>query len=523
MYFCGMNVTIFASTSLLTVSSSIIISQNLVRTAISSITYLRNIFPEECYIDKKLTGLNIRTLIPNTPESKLLLNWLEQGVFDALEKHYLEDIVLAIYTRGPVNNTLLECYQFHMTYPDEILTGMSDDGPNMSLIHTTNGKDGQTSETHTYSREEIKDSTVRLIRTLISLAQTLKALPRDRFLTMKLQYRDDVTPIDYEPKFFRAADEDDELVFDQKPFKVAVGGVQTQFHEISMKMKSIADSFGENDETIQQRALSYNAPPQTPKISTLTPAQSDSVPKSIPKAKQSHNPPSASNQVNSNSISHHSPKMDYYQLKTRQGVKDTVSEITSKDAPLFNIFCEHVLETGDATKGSIMTHFDDLNIALTSTQVRVYLKEMAKRGLVSPIGRSAKYRVSGEIVSNDMNDEVKSDRYQHQDHHSDNSDTQEHDSSLHFHQVDPRRHDNVIYKRGSQDKRSAYSLEENNHRHGLQGETKKHNPVSQLSTTHFQLDDDDEDDEYDNNEHDIDRYRIKKQKTSVIDEPLNQY
>lgn len=44
------------------------------------------------------------------------------------------------------------------------------------------------------SKDQIRDSTVRLVRTLITLATTLKPLPKQRFLTMKLQYREEVTP-----------------------------------------------------------------------------------------------------------------------------------------------------------------------------------------------------------------------------------------------------------------------------------------------------------------------------------------
>lgn len=57
-------------------------AQNLVRAAISSVAFLRNLFPEKCFDDKKLTGLTIKTLLPNDPEALLLCKWLEHGVFD---------------------------------------------------------------------------------------------------------------------------------------------------------------------------------------------------------------------------------------------------------------------------------------------------------------------------------------------------------------------------------------------------------------------------------------------------------
>ena len=50
----------------------------------------------------------------------------------------------------------------------------------------------------------MKKSTVRMIRALVMLAQTLKSLPNDRYLSLRLLYRDDVTPAHYEPLFFRA-------------------------------------------------------------------------------------------------------------------------------------------------------------------------------------------------------------------------------------------------------------------------------------------------------------------------------
>jgi hypothetical protein len=84
--------------------------RNLLRTAISSIVYLRNIFPENCFKDRTLTGINIKALVPCTDDAKLLISWLEKGihylpevhnnhdsnsvigVFDALEKKYVSDI-----------------------------------------------------------------------------------------------------------------------------------------------------------------------------------------------------------------------------------------------------------------------------------------------------------------------------------------------------------------------------------------------------------------------------------------------
>lgn len=46
-------------------------------------------------------------------------------------------------------------------------------------------------------KEAIRDSTVRLIKTLTTATESMPPLPKNSFVTITLQYRDD-TPQDYE-------------------------------------------------------------------------------------------------------------------------------------------------------------------------------------------------------------------------------------------------------------------------------------------------------------------------------------
>jgi hypothetical protein len=90
-------------------------------------------------------------------------------------------------------------YKYFLVY-----VSYEDKGYNLEIKRKNkNGKDNQ-SET-IYSKENIKKSTVNMLRTLIVMASTLSPLPDDRYLTMKLFYYDERTPEDYEPKFFVAA------------------------------------------------------------------------------------------------------------------------------------------------------------------------------------------------------------------------------------------------------------------------------------------------------------------------------
>lgn len=108
----------------------------------------------------------------------------------------------------------------------------------------------------------VKFQIVKLICTLVQVCHTLDAVPEDRFLFMKLAYRDEVTPVDYEPPCFRAAaassscdDGNDSGVdadgnplpgeraayFPRKPFSIEAGKVQTVDHAVVICVKSTLD------------------------------------------------------------------------------------------------------------------------------------------------------------------------------------------------------------------------------------------------------------------------------------------
>jgi hypothetical protein len=96
--------------------------KNLIRTALSSIAYLRDLFPEDCFSEKRLTGVKVKTLLPESLEARLLIQWMEVGVFDALKKGYLDTMIFGIQA-SPKNEgdspILLESYSFKVKYPED--------------------------------------------------------------------------------------------------------------------------------------------------------------------------------------------------------------------------------------------------------------------------------------------------------------------------------------------------------------------------------------------------------------------
>ncbi|KAL0213311.1 hypothetical protein RCL1_006937 [Eukaryota sp. TZLM3-RCL] len=211
---------------------SLTLVRNLMRTAISSVCYLRNLFPEDCFEDRPLAGLTIKSLLSNVTEAKTIVSWLELGVFEALQKKYLREIVFGIYLDPKHESTLIESYTFRIGY----------DGDNVSLDIAQKSESSNTSRKLAVDREAVRKSTTTMLRTLITLAQTLSAVPAERYIVMKLFYYDDVTPADYEPVFFRSATFDEAFNYVSKPLKLEIGSVTTPYHSLGLKIKTAIDN-----------------------------------------------------------------------------------------------------------------------------------------------------------------------------------------------------------------------------------------------------------------------------------------
>ena len=81
---------------MITHEESLTFMRNFMITTISSVCYLRNLFPEDCFQDKSLSGIQIKSLQPANEESRTLIDWLEKGVFEALKKKYLRVIIFGV-------------------------------------------------------------------------------------------------------------------------------------------------------------------------------------------------------------------------------------------------------------------------------------------------------------------------------------------------------------------------------------------------------------------------------------------
>ncbi|XP_014864129.1 PREDICTED: HORMA domain-containing protein 1-like [Poecilia mexicana] len=189
--------------------------------AVSSITYLRGIFPECAYRSRYLEDLCIKVLRENSNNSgaNKIVKWM-MGCFDALEKQYLQIICIGVYTDPKDRNCIIESYQFNFRYTEK--------GPEMDIVRD-NAMGMQV------ALEDTKRASVLLIRKLFLLLQNLDALPSNVYLTMKLYYYDEITPADYQPPGFQEGVHD-RLWFQGVPVHFKVGQVHTTYHSLRVRV-----------------------------------------------------------------------------------------------------------------------------------------------------------------------------------------------------------------------------------------------------------------------------------------------
>ncbi|KAF8330034.1 HORMA domain-containing protein [Cantharellus anzutake] len=280
-----------------TAAQSLAAVKTLVTAGFGCMTFLRGLLPDENFEDARLSstgtsldgdpepsaqrnvsGVRIKTVKRGyTSEGDQMLDYLEKGVFDALEKQYLQSFVFAIYLDKNDPSNIVEAWTFNFRYHkiegtnvtvpvfslDKAMAGISLAGnsdPVMSASlkgrHITLG--------------EVKRSVKNLIRGLITASQGLEVLPLRRHATFKIYYNNG-TPQNYEPPFFVPADPaSSSFVFtthnpSESPDKIRLGTLDTPYHSVTLDIASIVSLIpNSEDNTAQFSGLSPgHSPPAT--------------------------------------------------------------------------------------------------------------------------------------------------------------------------------------------------------------------------------------------------------------------
>ncbi|KAH9901464.1 HORMA domain-containing protein [Cubamyces lactineus] len=219
-----------------------------------------------------------------TEEADKLLDYLENGIFDALQKQYLRSFVFAIYLDDQDPNNIIEAYTFNFSYckvPGSEGTvpvmSLGEDMMNLSLSGTNKPLDPVADATRRGkipTLGEVKRSLKALVKNLIQATTQMDALPKRRFATFKLFYYEN-TPDDYEPPHFRAGDAKRHKWFmsthdkGEVPERCSVGSVQTGYHGVEVKVTSVSGYLPSGEDNSAPflgttSANPFGAPPLTP-------------------------------------------------------------------------------------------------------------------------------------------------------------------------------------------------------------------------------------------------------------------
>ncbi|KAJ3681140.1 hypothetical protein LUZ60_015629 [Juncus effusus] len=223
----------------ITEQDSLLLTRNLLRIAIYNISYIRGLFPEKYFNDKSVPALEmkIKKLMPMDDESRRLIDWMEKGVYDALQKKYLKTLIFCICEKpeGP----MIEEYSFSFSYPNP-----NEEEVSMNITSNGNKKTKSTFKCNStdVSPDQMRSSACKMVRTLVTLMRTLDQMPEERTILMKLLYYDVVTPDDYEPPFFRGCTETEAVnIWSKNPLKMEVGNVNSKHLVLALKVKSVLD------------------------------------------------------------------------------------------------------------------------------------------------------------------------------------------------------------------------------------------------------------------------------------------
>jgi len=210
-------------------TKSLAFLKQLLSIAVSNVAYLRALMPETAFRDRYLGDMHLK-IIGSGKEGHPLARQIVrhmQACFEAIDLMYLKTLTMWFYEDRDRPDKVLEAYVFKFSY--------AEDKANVTMSRN------QTVFAKTRSGQDIKESTVNFLTTLIRIVEELEPLPSTVFLKIQLSYHESRTPPDYHPAGFHDAETN--LIFDDAATKsVAVGGVASNHHALSLRLKTAQSS-----------------------------------------------------------------------------------------------------------------------------------------------------------------------------------------------------------------------------------------------------------------------------------------
>ncbi|XP_014243974.1 HORMA domain-containing protein 1-like [Cimex lectularius] len=212
----------FFPMSLKTFYDSKIFVKYVTGVALSCITYVRNIFPENAYTEKDLEGRKIKVLAGNHECQKAyLLTRYIRSALGEVDSQYMRKLVLEILT---TNGEPIEFYAITYNYEKKTSCTLT-----LSKDHSINCDDS-----------DAKKTTSEILKALLDLTEDWGPLPKVYTLQLRILYYEDKIPDHYTPHYFV---DDPPLNWLNVPKikRKIIGKVNTSYHTFSIEAGTVVD------------------------------------------------------------------------------------------------------------------------------------------------------------------------------------------------------------------------------------------------------------------------------------------
>ncbi|XP_065836077.1 HORMA domain-containing protein 1-like [Oscarella lobularis] len=181
--------------------------KKLASVGVSTVLYIRGIFPESHFTYRAIEDVNVKLLKPdgNGPVVALLCSCLK-----AIEERYLENLTLMFCTDPDDPKSVIESYSFELSYENHTAMSVSRNGEKILSADQD---------------QDMKRNAVLLMRRLIMVSELLDALP-DVYVHLRISC---VTPPDYLIEGFKETDPGLYSITGES-HKIRIGSLKTPFH-----------------------------------------------------------------------------------------------------------------------------------------------------------------------------------------------------------------------------------------------------------------------------------------------------
>jgi len=226
--------------------------KKLVAVAVSNIVFLRGQLEDDSFVQRNLGSLQLRVLQKSkdaSSHSNILIQMIVDGM-SALDKGYLRKMSLIIFD-GQEDADLgdmrraYETYSFYFGAQDKdfSLTKSSRGGGDVPMIEQGDLVSGQLTE------EYVMKTVKKLLRRLINGTQELDVLPDVCFLTICLEYYDNKTPPNYQPKGYEHTEYGPMVISeDDNESYLGMGQVDMMNMKMALRLRSKATTLQPDNE-----------------------------------------------------------------------------------------------------------------------------------------------------------------------------------------------------------------------------------------------------------------------------------